>query len=286
MIELSLCTISFRHQLISLPELAQWASLNHFQGIELWGAHARNMHNSHSLNAQWLQRYSLHISMLSDYLPMAGKDEDASTYCHQLCRLAHHWHTHKIRTFAGQQGSSSFSENQFDMMVARLQLYCDILQAYDCTLLIETHPNTYADCSGATQKLIDAVGRQNLAINFDVLHIWEARECPLKAWQQLEKHIRHMHLKNIRSREHLAVFEPNNIYAAAGTREGIVPTFEGAFDYHHFLGALPKDRDYAMSLEWFGHPTLDTLAQDSRMIAALNHCNPRTREENTLADSA
>ncbi|TIL53510.1 MAG: sugar phosphate isomerase/epimerase, partial [Mesorhizobium sp.] len=40
---LSLCTITFRHHLLSLEDIARWAEANDFQGIELWGAHARNM---------------------------------------------------------------------------------------------------------------------------------------------------------------------------------------------------------------------------------------------------
>ena len=39
----AVCTISFRHQLISIDELASWAQAQRFQGIELWGVHARNL---------------------------------------------------------------------------------------------------------------------------------------------------------------------------------------------------------------------------------------------------
>ena len=33
----SLCTISFRHQLISFTDIVQFAYENGFEGIELWG---------------------------------------------------------------------------------------------------------------------------------------------------------------------------------------------------------------------------------------------------------
>lgn len=37
--KISLCTISFRHQLIDLKDIAFWARDTGFQGIELWGVH-------------------------------------------------------------------------------------------------------------------------------------------------------------------------------------------------------------------------------------------------------
>ena len=46
---LSVCTITFRHQLISIAEIAKWSVANGFQGIELWGAHATNLGKSGSL---------------------------------------------------------------------------------------------------------------------------------------------------------------------------------------------------------------------------------------------
>ena len=38
--KVSLCTITFRHHLLSIEDIANWARCNGFQGIELWGAHA------------------------------------------------------------------------------------------------------------------------------------------------------------------------------------------------------------------------------------------------------
>lgn len=40
----SLCTISFRHQLISFTDIVQFAYKNGFEGIELWGIHAQNLY--------------------------------------------------------------------------------------------------------------------------------------------------------------------------------------------------------------------------------------------------
>ena len=41
--KLSICTISFRHHLHSIDQLAHFAKTKGFQGIELWGVHAKNL---------------------------------------------------------------------------------------------------------------------------------------------------------------------------------------------------------------------------------------------------
>ncbi len=67
--KISLCTISFRHHLVSLAELAIWAQTNQFQGIELWAAHGRNLASQPHLNGNWLAAFGLEVPMVSDYLP-------------------------------------------------------------------------------------------------------------------------------------------------------------------------------------------------------------------------
>ena len=45
----------------------------------------------------------------------------------------------------------------------------------------------------------------------------------------------HYHFKNISSADYLHVFEPNNVYAAAGSRIGMVPLFEGIVNYDEII---------------------------------------------------
>lgn len=283
MMHLSLCTISFRHHLISLPELAAFASQNGLDGIELWGAHAKNLCDQPNLNAVWLSAYGLQASMLSDYLPMSGPAEAAQHKMKYLCLLAKHWGTTKLRTFAGVQASAQTSPGDRLELVRRLRRYCEQAEGFGLELLIETHPNTYADTTASTLQLLDEVDHPALRVNFDVLHIWEAGEDPVVSWRQLAPFVRHMHLKNISSRQHLNVFEPGNIYSAAGSREGIVPIFEGAYDFRAFLRALPSDRDHSASLEWFGGFAKEVIARDCRKI---RDCLPELQTASVKASAS
>lgn len=277
MIELSLCTISFRHQLIALPDIARWASQAGFQAIELWGVHAFNLSDQPQLNADWLQQLGLKISMLSDYLPMDGDERAATVRMRSLCRLANHWGAKKIRTFAGKTASGDITPLQLQSMVRRLRRLSDIAADHDVHLLVETHPGTYADTTPTSAELMAQVSHPSCGINFDVLHIWEAGEDPAESWRILAPYVMHLHLKNIRQRNCLPVFAPHNVYAPAGSREGMVPLFEGACDYRDFFLRLPRDRTYAASLEWFGGFCKKVLLNDCiELHRRVNVANVKT----------
>lgn len=275
MMHLSLCTISFRHHLVSLPELATFAVRAGLDGIELWGAHARGLSHQPHLNGDWLNAMNLRVSMLSDYLPFTGPAARGEEKLHRLCELAEHWHTRKIRIFAGHKASAGATAMERRALAARLRDYCRQAGDAGMTLLIETHPNTQADTTDSTLALLADVDHPALKVNMDVLHLWEAHEDPVSAWHRLAPHIRHLHLKNIRAREQLPVFAPANVYSASGEREGMVPLFEGACDLRRFIEALPADRVHSASLEWFGpdpHAVTRTDCQQLRRLEAGDQC--------------
>ncbi|UEM18545.1 sugar phosphate isomerase/epimerase [Skermanella mucosa] len=264
--KISLCTITFRHHLLSLEDLAVWARANGFQGIELWGAHARNMANDPARDAEWLAGYGLSVPMLSDYLPLDGDVGDLMRKTADLCRLAQRWRAGKIRTFAGGTGSRETPPARQAFIADRLRMICGYAADHGLSLLVETHPGTLADSLAATRALIRAVDHPALKINFDVLHVWEGGDDPIEARRHLLPHIGHYHLKNIRSRADLAVFEPANVYAAAGRRDGMVPLFDGMVDYRAFLAELSTDPGAEASLEWFGNDCHETLRRDRLAI--------------------
>ena len=72
-------------------------------------------------------------------------------------------------------------------------------------------------------------------INLDFLHIWESGADPIDSFHRLKPWTLHYHFKNISSADYLHVFEPNNVYAAAGSRIGMVPLFEGIVNYDEII---------------------------------------------------
>lgn len=264
--KLSICTISFRHHLHSIDQLAYFAKTQGFQGIELWGAHAKNLANELHYGADWLSSYGLETSMLSDYLSLEAPVSEMLAETEKLSSLAKRWGTNKIRTFVGKQGSSDTSKNEREELISRLRMLCDYLESQGQYLLVETHPNTLTDNLPSTMQLLEETNHAILRVNFDVLHIWESGIDPIVAMKQLRPYISHLHLKNIASRAQLGVFSPSNVYAASGSREGMVPLFEGAIDYDEILAEVLSIGEVDASLEWFGSNVKSVLAKDVQEI--------------------
>lgn len=204
--------------------------------------------------------------MLSDYLPLEAPVSKMMAETERLSSLAEHWGTNKIRTFVGKNGSADTSIEERKELISRLKILCDYFESKGQYLLVETHPNTLADNLSSTIQLLEETNRQNLRLNFDVLHVWESGINPIVAMEQLRPSISHYHFKNIASRAQLDVFSPSNVYAAAGSREGMVPLFEGAVDYNEFLTAIHSIDGVEASLEWFGLNVKTVLAEEADKV--------------------
>lgn len=269
MIHLHLCTISFRHHLVSLPELATWAGAEGFDGIELWGVHARHLASRADYNQQWIQSHGLRIPMISDYLPLDGCETSALARTRQLCMLAQRWGAPRLRTFAGKRGSEEVSTAERKDLTRRLKALCECVGEYGLDLVVETHPGTLADTVPSTRQLLEQIDHPALGLNFDVVHIWESGANPLEGLLDLEPWVRHFHFKNVRSRNLLSEFAPANVYSPAGSRQAMVPLFEGACDYRPCLEYLQYRDHVDASLEWFGEDCKRVLRHDARQLRAL-----------------
>ena len=270
----SVCTISFRHQLISLERIASWAKAHQFDAIELWGVHAKNLQQSSDFTPECLAEKGLSVSMVSDYLPLDGDLEVALASAKLLCTITRSWGAKKLRTFSGNKPSAGMSVAERTACTNRLREYCKIAADYGIDLVVETHPNTLADTLESTLNLIEDVNHPALRINFDVIHVWEMGSDPVFALNQLTPLIKHMHFKNITQRHLLNVFNPGNVYAPAGSREGMTPLFNGEYDFKQFLTYLMKEsnvpwQNMDASLEWFGPDVFTTLDNDRKELAKL-----------------
>ncbi|QCI66068.1 sugar phosphate isomerase/epimerase family protein [Phreatobacter stygius] len=267
---ISLCTISFRHHLLSIGEIARFARGSGFDGIELWGVHARNL--SGGYHAEWLAAHGLRVPMLSDYLPLDAPRDSLTERMADFCRLARNWRAPRLRTFAGTKGSAVTSPEERAHVVSGLRMAAGYLANHGLRLLVETHPGTLADNTASLLRLLEEVDHPALKVNFDALHVWEGGDDLLAAHDRLADHIDYYHLKNVRDRSDLAVFEPANVYAASGRRDGMTSLLEGTLDYGPFLESLRPNAE--ASLEWFGDACFSILPADLskvRNIAAKRH---------------
>ncbi|MNZ32080.1 3-dehydroshikimate dehydratase [compost metagenome] len=263
----ALCTISFRHQLISFPEIVNFARYHRFDGIEMWGIHAENLFEHARLRTEFelksMKAEGISISMLSDYLSIGSEQDFASTLqrCDRLIQLARWMGTTKIRTFAGQVPSQTISLAERECYVTRIRKLCDRCSRFGIQLIVEIHPGTLADNLNSTMSLLSEVGHDLLRLNFDVMHVWEFGGEIEGHYQTLKPWVDYFHFKNIKEAGNVNIFEPSNVYAASGNREGMSLLGEGLIDYKKFLDQL-GDRDLFASLEWFGSSPFKVLEKE------------------------
>jgi 3-dehydroshikimate dehydratase len=88
----------------------------------------------------------------------------------------------------------------FATVVATLRAACDAAAAHGIDVVVERHVGSFADTPERIGRLLEAVGRANLALNYQVLDLLPQRlagEAPEDA-RRLVPCARYFHLKNVR----------------------------------------------------------------------------------------
>ncbi|WP_187273987.1 sugar phosphate isomerase/epimerase [Paenibacillus sp. N3.4] len=256
----SLCSISFRHELVSFNDLVHFACEKGFAGIELWGIHARalscNPKHEVSRLLDKMEARGVRISMVSDYIDLFAEDDQTSAVLERgnsLFSLAQTFRTNKLRIFAGNQSSDVASPRVWERCVTRLQELAQLASENGVYLVLETHPNTLADTLSSTLRLLNEAAHSHIRVNLDFLHIWELGSDPLYAYRALKGWTINYHLKNISGRDKLGVFAPDNVYSPSGDRNGLTALSEGVIDYTPIIEQLDRDNStYTAAIEWFG----------------------------------
>ncbi|EFM12164.1 Xylose isomerase domain protein TIM barrel [Paenibacillus curdlanolyticus YK9] len=269
----NLCTISFRHQLVSLRELVVFANKTGYTGIELWGVHARSLIRHDPIGLARLvpemQRLQIEVGMISDYLDLLTPEgfEEQEAKWKELLSLARLFQTNKLRIFAGNRASESASREEWERCMKRLRDLADMSSAYGIYLIVETHPMTYADCLPSVLKLLEDTDHPYIRLNLDFLHMWEADCSPEEAYRKLKPWVHHFHFKNVRDRDSLSVFAPDNVYSPSGHRQGIVSLSEGALSFSEIVKLLELDQTpFSASIEWFGDDPYHQLKEEMRWL--------------------
>lgn len=271
----SLCTISFRHQLISFQEISSFARKHRFDGIEMWGVHGERLyeHARHAteLELTSLRKEHIHISMLSDYLNIDDESEFRNTVerCDRLIQLAEWFGSPRIRTFAGQKSSREISKAERERYIERLVILCERCSKSGIQLVVEIHPGTLADSLSSTVELLQEVGRDKLRFNFDVMHVWEFGGNIMEHYETLKPWVDYFHLKNVASASDVGLFEPSNVYAASGQRHGMSMLRDGIIDYGEVIKRIGH-RDCYAALEWFGPEPLTVLEQEITWLHGMS----------------
>ncbi|QJC53252.1 sugar phosphate isomerase/epimerase [Paenibacillus albicereus] len=270
-----LCSISFRHELVSFGELIEFADRTGFQGIELWGVHAKSLLRERRQELPGLmermEARGLGISMMSDYVDLLAPEDRTRQLLQRwaaLLELAQPFRARKIRIFAGDRPSHTATERDWALCVDRLGQLAGMAAEAGAQLVVETHPRTYADTLDATLRLLRDAGRGDIGINLDFLHLWESGTAPLEAYRALQRWIVNFHVKNVARPEQAGLFEPANVFSPSGKRDGMSALAQGAIDYTPVLDRLHQDAaPHPIAIEWFGEHPFARLEEERRWLA-------------------
>jgi sugar phosphate isomerase/epimerase len=134
-------------------------------------------------------------------------------------------------------------------VVELMRAACDTAASSGITVVIERHLGSFADTPQRIERLLDAIDRPNVALNYQVLDFLPASEISAQPADaaRLVRHARYFHLKN---------YQPNPM------GEQVMPggsLADGVLDYRAILGA-------ALRAGYEGPLTIEFLAADPRPV--------------------
>ncbi|NNL65032.1 MAG: sugar phosphate isomerase/epimerase [Myxococcales bacterium] len=142
----------------------------------------------------------LEVTAYGSYLSYGGDDFEADVR-REVAR-SEALGTERLRVWAGHAGGTVREENRDDV-VRMLRLAGKLAADVGIDVVVERHRGTFADTADRTEALLDAVGCDNVALNYQVLDglpRGEAEQQPDDA-RRLIPRSRYFHVKNYRENQ-------------------------------------------------------------------------------------
>jgi len=128
--------------------------------------------------------------------------EDRIAIIRRAMALANGLETPVVTITTGQPLSGEPAEVLRDRLLAGLE---QVVQAADLAgvdVAIEPEPGQFIETSADLKALLDEVDHPRLGANLDVGHAWCAGDDPAEAVRLLGRHLKHLHLEDIKDRRH------------------------------------------------------------------------------------
>jgi len=198
--KVSFCTIAFRHRPMLLEDMIFIISKLGYDGIEIWGKHLKGYETSLREVRKILKKRKIEVSMISPYFDFTNNRHRWIKSIEEVKRniaFAVELNCSLIRCFSGQIGSRYVTQRQWENGVEGIRHVAELAKKEGITIAIETHPNTLADTTSSTLKLIEEVNMENIKINLDFYNMWETEQKdPIEVLDILYSSTVHIHAKN------------------------------------------------------------------------------------------
>jgi len=184
-------------------ELASDWGIRHFEIRHLWG---RRVPDIEYFQVEQLKRiltrYGVDAVAISPGIFKISIEDVANIKRHLTGRLPRSIELAKILgtnliIIFGFIGERSKYEKYFDLMVDILRKAADHAAKENFLLALENEPICLADTGERTAKLVEAVQRKNLLVNWDPCNAYGAGECPFPdGYEHVKDLLLHVHLKD------------------------------------------------------------------------------------------
>lgn len=172
--KVGVCSIAWKEQL-PMIEVLDAATRIGFDGVELWG---RPPHTPEKYDEDYLRKLSrafderdLIPSMFGSYVRAGTSDFEKQMDLAIKNTLG--LGTDLCRIWAGKISSADADAKTRDRVVLDMKMICKEGRKYGLVFAIERHNQTLADSLDSTVDLVERVGAENLAINYQV---WRDRD--------------------------------------------------------------------------------------------------------------
>ena len=225
--KIGVCTIAWRDQL-PIFEIIETAARIGFDGIEVWG---RPPHTPRPYNQEYVDRvrkalsdHGLEVSMFGSYV-RAGM-ENLKAEVKFALKMTKGLGTEICRIWAGDRGTDTADEGYWSLVMRDLREICKAGRREGVIFAMERHANTLTDEVDSALRLLNLVGEENLALNYQVMESHSTPEELKCEMRLLGEHIVNVHAFNFRRGE--------------GERPIWVRLEEGVIDYKIICDSLKK----------------------------------------------
>jgi len=245
--KLAFCSISALDR--PLDAAAQMAADAGLDGLEVT-AHQPHLDPERGIDAaraagRTVRGVGIDVTAYGSYLGRFGLVERA--HAEREAAIATALETELLRVWAEPIAEGS---QELGPVVDLLRVACDTARPAGITVVVERHLGSFADTPERIERLLNAIDRPNVALNYQVLDFLPSSEIDTQAEEaaRLVRHARYFHLKN---------YQPNP--------DGDGPLFPGGslaggvLDYRAILRA-------ALAAGYEGPLTIEFLAADRRPV--------------------
>lgn len=167
-----------------------------------------------------LNEYQVRVSSIGSPIGKVGVEDEEGfakqkEQLEEICKIANLLECKYIRMFSFFMPEGKNPDDYKDVVINKLREFIAIASKYDVVLMHENEKDIYGDVLSRCKILMDELGDDHFAAAFDFANFVQCKQDTEECWNELQKHIVYIHIKDAVSHD--------NENVVCGTGEGKIP---------------------------------------------------------------